>query len=349
MQITEQLRPLATSIERIQLDPKNARLHSELNLNTIKKSLEVYGQRKPIVVNKNTGFIEAGNGLYIAAKTLGWQEIAAVYVDDDKDAAFAYGLMDNKSALLADWDLPNLKEILNELDSKAFNISSTGFSSKEIKELLNQVIPEHNMSSQLSKGYVEGVDQINTLKLAFRLESICHCSKRNLAIELFAGKGRLSFWYKRLFDKVVRIDKENYSEVDYCQNAESFLKEHLAAFINFDFIDFDDEGCPGKELQLFFSLIEGKSKPFVLCLTDGMGLALKIRAKINLYNNYLFGRDEVIKVQDDSQYRDFDQYVKHLIDTLCTTHGFNNKIINWYRGADGNVIYACFEIAPKMM
>ena len=348
-QIVEQLRPLVVSIDKINPDPKNARLHPELNLNAIKKSLEVYGQRKPIVVNKNTGFIEAGNGLYTAAKALGWQEIAAVYVDDDQDTAAAYGLIDNKAALLADWDLPNLKKILNELDSRAFNISSAGFSNKEIEELLNPFTPEHNMSSQLSKGYVEGVDQIDLLKLAYRLESVCHCNKRQLAIELFAGEGRLSFWYKRLFDNVVRIDKENFDGIDYSQKAQTFLMEHLTEFIDFDFIDFDDEGCPGEELQLFFSLIEGKNKPFILCLTDGMGLALKIRATINLYDKYLFGRNEMIKVKNDSRYRDFDQYVKHLVDTLCTRYGFDNKIINWYRGADGNVVYAGFEITPKYL
>ena len=347
MQIAEQLRPLTISIDKVKPDPKNTRLHPEANLNALKKSLSVYGQRKPIVANKNTGFIEAGNGLYAAAKALDWQEIAVIYVNDDKETAAAYGLMDNKSALLADWDLSNLKEILNELDSRAFNMSLTGFSDKEIEELLTPEMPEHSMQSQLSKGYVAGIDEIDPLKLAYRLESICHCQKRNLAIDLFSGQGRLAFWYKRLFNNIIRVDKEKYDGIDFSEKADTFLSEHISEFMDFDFIDFDDEGCPGKELQLFFSLIEGKGEPFVLCVTDGMGLALKVRAKINLYDKYLFGENEAIKVKDDSQYRDFDQYIKHLIDTLCTMHGFNNRTINWYRGADGNVIHASFEICPK--
>ena len=177
-EIAEQLKFLAIPINSIKTDSKNARLHSDLNLNVIKKSLEIYGQRKPIVVNKNTGLIEAGNGLYIAAKALGWQKIAAVYVDDTKDAAAAFGLMDNKSALLSDWDLPNLKEILGELDSKSLELSSTGFSNKEIEELLCPTSLEHTMSSEISKGYVEGVKEIDPLKLAYRLESVCHCHKK---------------------------------------------------------------------------------------------------------------------------------------------------------------------------
>jgi len=77
------------------------------------------------------------------------------------------------------------------------------------------------------------------------------------------------------------VDKKNYDGIDFNVSAETFLREYLSEYINFDFIDFDDEGCPGKELQLFFSLIKGKKEPFILCLTDGMGLALKIRGRIN--------------------------------------------------------------------
>jgi ParB-like chromosome segregation protein Spo0J len=52
--IAESLQPLIVPITQIKPDPKNARIHPEPNLNAIKKSLETYGQRKPIVVNKRT-------------------------------------------------------------------------------------------------------------------------------------------------------------------------------------------------------------------------------------------------------------------------------------------------------
>jgi len=37
----------------------------------------VYGQRKPVVVNRRTGIIEAGNGTLEAAVSLGWSHLAA--------------------------------------------------------------------------------------------------------------------------------------------------------------------------------------------------------------------------------------------------------------------------------
>ena len=125
-------------MDTIREDPRNARSHNDRNLATIKKSLEVYGQRKPIVVNHD-GVIEAGNGLYRAAIALGWKEIAAVYVKDDEDYAKGYAVMDNQSATLAEWDLPNLKDILQELDTGAFDLEATGFQRHEIEMLMTGV------------------------------------------------------------------------------------------------------------------------------------------------------------------------------------------------------------------
>lgn len=85
-------------------DPENARLHPEENDLAIRDSLTRYGQRKPIVVNRRTGRVEAGNGTLAAARALGWRRIAAVWVDDDHLTAIGYGLADNRTAELATWN-----------------------------------------------------------------------------------------------------------------------------------------------------------------------------------------------------------------------------------------------------
>jgi uncharacterized protein YprB with RNaseH-like and TPR domain len=88
------------------------------------------------------GVIEAGNGLYRAAVALGWKEIAAVYVKDDEDYAKGYAVMDNQSALTSDWNLPDLKDILQELDTGAFDMEATGFQRHEIEMLMTGVHQE---------------------------------------------------------------------------------------------------------------------------------------------------------------------------------------------------------------
>jgi len=136
--IIESLLPLAVTIDKVKLDPRNARLHLESNMAAIQRSLEAYGQRKPIVVNARTGAIEAGNGLFQAAVKLGWTHIAAVMVADDEDTAKGYAIMDNQSALLAEWDFPVLKDLLQELDTGAFNMDLTGFNQGEIEDLMTR-------------------------------------------------------------------------------------------------------------------------------------------------------------------------------------------------------------------
>jgi ParB-like nuclease domain len=334
-------------IEVIKLHPweDNPRLNDHA-VDAVAESIRSFGFNVPILCDHNLTII-AGHTRWKAANKLGMNTVPVIIVEMTNTQRRAFAVADNKTGEIADWDFPKLKDVIEELKSEDVDIKSLGFNDEELRDLLNQISPEHNMSSQISKGYIEGIDSIDPLKLAYRLESVCHCGKRNLAIDLFSRQGRLAFWYERLFTEVIRIDKEKYDGINFSQKAESFLKEHLHEYMNFDLIDFDDEGCPGKELQLFFPLVKNKKEPFILCVTDGMGLALKVRGKINLYDKYLCGVNEITKIKDNVPYEQFDRYLTHLVDTLCTRNGFYNRVLNWYRGAEGNVIYAGFEIVPK--
>ncbi len=110
--IAEDLRPLAVEIEQLQPDTKNARRHSEQNIRAIAASLREFGQLKPIVVNRTTKTIEAGNGTLEAARQLGWTHLAAVWVDHDPHAAIGFAIADNRTAELANWDDALLAELL---------------------------------------------------------------------------------------------------------------------------------------------------------------------------------------------------------------------------------------------
>lgn len=132
MRIIDSLKGLAVPIDSLKPDPRNARLHPERNLEALRTSLRYYGQRKPIVVRKNDSRIIAGNGLWQAAKDLGWTEIAAVFVDDDDAAATGYALMDNQSAILAEWDFDRLGELVTELKDMDFDLDLTGFSADQL-------------------------------------------------------------------------------------------------------------------------------------------------------------------------------------------------------------------------
>jgi hypothetical protein len=113
--ITEALRTLAVPTDGLVCDPANARTHGPANLDAIAGSLKVYGQRRPLVANRRTGAVEAGNGTLEAARALGWSHVAVVWVDDDPATAAGFSIADNRTAELAGWDQAALDALLKEV------------------------------------------------------------------------------------------------------------------------------------------------------------------------------------------------------------------------------------------
>jgi site-specific DNA-methyltransferase (adenine-specific) len=113
-------------------DPTNARRHDEKNLAAIAGSLELFGQRKPIVIT-DAGVVVAGNGTLEAAKSLGWSKIDVVRVPSDwsADQVKAFALADNRSAELAVWDEQVMAAQLVELEAAGFDIAEFGFEAVE--------------------------------------------------------------------------------------------------------------------------------------------------------------------------------------------------------------------------
>lgn len=113
-------------------DPQNVREHDERNLDAIKSSLSTFGQRKPIVcarANDGRLVVVAGNGTLMAAKALGWTDIDTVEVPKDWDAEKirAFGIADNRTAELANWNDVALASALVDLDAMGWNIADLGF------------------------------------------------------------------------------------------------------------------------------------------------------------------------------------------------------------------------------
>lgn len=113
--IAADLRALAVPVDEIAVDERNARRHDEANMKAIEASLLRFGQRQPLVVNRKSKTIEAGNGRYLAALSLGWSHVAVVWVEDDPKAHLGFALADNRTAELAEWDANVLHAIVAEL------------------------------------------------------------------------------------------------------------------------------------------------------------------------------------------------------------------------------------------
>jgi ParB-like chromosome segregation protein Spo0J len=134
--IAPALHSLAVPTASLELDPRNARLHGERNMATIKASLEKFRQVKPIVTRGKR--VVAGNATLRAFRELGWPLIARIDAEHLSPAeAAAYGVADNRTAELAEWDLPELSGILAELPAELR--PATGFDDDELAALLKRV------------------------------------------------------------------------------------------------------------------------------------------------------------------------------------------------------------------
>jgi len=125
------------AIASLKPDRKNAREHDEDSIKALKVSLEKFGQQKPVVVTKGNRIV-TGNGLYEAAKALGWEEIEVVRTSLKGQALKAYAIADNRTAELSEWELPNLADALREVGEFQ---DSLGFSDGDLENLLSAEFP----------------------------------------------------------------------------------------------------------------------------------------------------------------------------------------------------------------
>lgn len=101
------------------------------NVKELIESLKANGQYKPIVVQKSTQQILAGNHLWKAAKELGWTEINVVEVDVDDSAAKKIVATDNRLADIGAYDEKLLLDLLTDID-----LAGTGYIPADIDDLL---------------------------------------------------------------------------------------------------------------------------------------------------------------------------------------------------------------------
>lgn len=134
--IVPDLHPLAVPTSSLEVDPRNARRHDPRSIAEITRSLQTYQQRKPIVYNRRTGLVIAGNGTLEAFRAAGWKWIAAVGVEDDPTTAAGYSIADNRTAELSEWDEARLQELLAELEAAGVSSVEVGFTQEELSALI---------------------------------------------------------------------------------------------------------------------------------------------------------------------------------------------------------------------
>jgi len=121
----------------LHLNDDNVNVHSTKSIEKIAKSIEAFGFKNPIIIDKNN-IVIAGNGRLEAARKLKIDKIPCIRVDDLTDEQLkAFAIADNRVAEESFFDSDKLKTVFEELEEINFDMDSLGFDSDEIENMLN--------------------------------------------------------------------------------------------------------------------------------------------------------------------------------------------------------------------
>jgi DNA modification methylase len=119
-------------LERLIPNARNARTHSEAQVDQIAASIREWGWTTPVLVSEE-GMIIAGHGRVRAARKLGLTEVPVMQaIGWTRAQVQAYALADNRLALDAGWDEAMVALEIAELQEGGFDIELIGFTTSEI-------------------------------------------------------------------------------------------------------------------------------------------------------------------------------------------------------------------------
>jgi hypothetical protein len=164
-------------VDELVEDDNNSRVHDDRNISAIEKSLQEFGQQKPIVITKDNKVI-AGNGTLVAAMQLGWKEIDVVVTTLTKAKQSGFAIADNRTGELSAWDNELLANTMSDLSDKGFDMDSLGFNKGEVDQMLASIGDLNVTQSDTSDfpmGYTKTQEEyedsaIKTIQLFFDLK-----------------------------------------------------------------------------------------------------------------------------------------------------------------------------------
>lgn len=131
------------NIQSFKLAKYNPRDIIQTELESLKKSIEEFGLRGLITINKHKGregVIIGGNMTVCALRELGWKDIPEKnidFVNISKEKEMALSLALNRVGQKRNWNDEKLAEIMHKLNKADINTEATGFDEVEISNLLD--------------------------------------------------------------------------------------------------------------------------------------------------------------------------------------------------------------------
>lgn len=141
------------AIDKVHPLDRNPRRHPERQLAELVKSIEQFGQYRPLVVDEE-GTILAGNGLHLALQRAGVEKVSVYRVKGLTEAQKTkLVLSDNKTGDLSNDDFQMIEEMLGELE----DFEVPGYDPDTLRELM--LTAEEALESSKSYGVISDEDR----------------------------------------------------------------------------------------------------------------------------------------------------------------------------------------------
>ncbi len=118
----------------------------------LKKSLAEFDLVEPLIWNKRSGNLVGGHQRLKVIQERGDNEVQVSVVDLAPAKEKALNLALNK--ISGEWDMPLLKDLLEEINTGEFDIEITGFDDKEIEDLMTQFRVDDAEHKSLSERFI---------------------------------------------------------------------------------------------------------------------------------------------------------------------------------------------------
>lgn len=156
---------------------RNAKIHDEDQIKALIRSIEEFGFVAPCLIDADLNLI-AGHGRVMAARKMGLKTVPCVLVEGlTPQQRRAYIMADNRLAEMAEWDMDILSQEIKDLQIEGFDVTITGFSTKDIiEDIENLTIEDFNFSRDKKRtgrapgifGNLESIDSCAAMQQARR-------------------------------------------------------------------------------------------------------------------------------------------------------------------------------------
>lgn len=241
----------------------------------LKKSIEEFDYIEPIVWNRRSGNVVGGHQRLKILKEKGHTEVDVSVVDLDDDKEMALNLALNKTG--GTWDIPMLSEIVESLSQTGIDMGITGFSDKEIAELIagkngDEIIEDDFDADAAAGEIIEPITKRGDIWILGMHRLMCGDSTDEKDIEILMNREKATICFTsppynagELNIKGNESTKKKYNVFDDNQTEEkyyNFLKKNLDIVLKHSKEVFYNIGLVEKNKRVIIDILANYKKEF---------------------------------------------------------------------------------------